>query len=77
LATIHANAPREALFRLETLALLASEIIKENAIRSLVAGSIHAIVQLERTAKGRKLTRIAELKGVDCGNYLLKEQTFS
>lgn len=76
MATIHANSPREALLRLETLALLAGENLKDQAVKSLVNGGIHLVAQLERTSSGRRLSRITELKGVDSGSYMLKEWNF-
>jgi pilus assembly protein CpaF len=73
MATIHANSPREALARLETLALLAAENLREGAVKSLVAGSVQFVAQLARTENGRKLVSLAEIKGVDGEKYLLKE----
>lgn len=73
MATIHANSPREALARLETLAMLAAENLREGAVKSLVAGSIQFVAQLARTENGRRLVSLAEIKGVDGGRYLLKE----
>jgi pilus assembly protein CpaF len=76
MGTIHANSPREALQRLETLALLAAENLRESALKSLILGGVQIVVQLERKEGRRKLTRIAELKGVDSGCFLLKETIF-
>jgi pilus assembly protein CpaF len=73
LATIHANSPREALARLETLALLVSENLPEPALKALVAGSVQFIVQVARTGSDRKVTSLSEIKGVDGGRYLLRE----
>jgi pilus assembly protein CpaF len=77
MGTIHANSPRDALQRLETLALLAAENVREGALRSLIAGGIHVIVQLERGSRGRRVAVIAELRGLDGGTFLLKETRFS
>jgi pilus assembly protein CpaF len=73
LGTIHANSPRDALHRLETLALLAAENLREGAVKSLVASSIHVVVHLEKGSAGRRLTGISEVKGVEGGTYLLRE----
>jgi pilus assembly protein CpaF len=73
LGTIHANSPRDALHRLETLALLAAENLREGAVKSLVASSIHVVAHLERGPTGRRLTGISEVKGVEGGTYLLRE----
>lgn len=71
--TIHANSPRDALHRLETLALLAAENLRESALKSLVASAIQVVVHLERASAGRRVSAIAEVRGVEGGNYLLKE----
>jgi pilus assembly protein CpaF len=73
MGTIHANSPRDALQRLETLGLLAAENIAEAALRNLIVGGVHIIVQLERSSAGRRITSISEVKGVDGGRFLLKE----
>ncbi|MGZ3652301.1 MAG: CpaF family protein [Bdellovibrionota bacterium] len=73
LGTIHANSARDALHRLETLALLGAENLREGAVKTLVASSIHVVVHLEKGPQGRRLTGIAEVKGLEGGNYLLKE----
>lgn len=75
MATIHASSPREALQRLETLALLAAQNVSEHAIQNLIASSVEIIVHLEKS-NGRKISSIAEMKGVDGKNYLLKETRF-
>ncbi len=72
MGTIHANAPREALQRLETLALLAAENIRESTIQALLCASIEILVHLDRSEGQRKITAIAELKGMDGGKYLLR-----
>lgn len=73
MGTIHANSPRDALQRLETLALLASENLSELALKNLITGGVQVIVQLERSHRGRRVSGISELKGVDGGRFLLKE----
>lgn len=75
MATIHANSPREALRRLETLAMLVSENLGESAVKNLIGSSVDLIIHLEKRGQ-RKIASIAELKGVDGGNYLLKESRF-
>ncbi len=75
--TIHANSARDALHRLETLALLAAENLRESALRNLIASAVQVVVFLERTEGGRKIASLAEVRGVDGGNYLLKETKLS
>ena len=73
MGTIHANSPRDALHRLETLALLAAGNLGERAIRGLVLSAVNIVVHLERSSGVRKISSIAEVKGWDGGNFLLRE----
>ncbi len=59
LSTIHANSPTEALWRLETLALSGGGMAGE-AVRRQIGAGIHAVVQIERTAVGRRVVAIEE-----------------
>lgn len=62
LTTIHANAPREALLRLETMALMAEVGLPLIAIRQHLNLAIHYVVQQERLPSGeRKIVEIAEV----------------
>ena len=64
MSTIHANSPREALQRLETLTLMGGVDIPQRAVRDQIAGAINLVVHLERTATGaRRIARISELVG--------------
>jgi pilus assembly protein CpaF len=66
LTTTHANSPREALARLETLVLMAGLDLPSRAIREQIAASVHLVVQQCRLSDGsRKVTEIAELVGID------------
>jgi pilus assembly protein CpaF len=66
LTTTHANSPREAIKRLETLCLMSGIDLPSRAIRENIASSIHMVVQQSRLADGsRKLTSIAEVIGID------------
>jgi len=65
LTTTHANSPREATSRLETLVLMAGLDLPVRAIREQIAGSVHLIVQQSRLSDGtRKVTAITELAGI-------------
>jgi len=77
LGTIHSNSPRDALHRLEMLALLAAENLRESALKALIASSIQAIVYVERGPQGRRVAGLTELRGVDGGTFLLKELKLS
>lgn len=76
MGTIHANSPRDALARLELLALLAAENLSEAGLKPLVASCIHVVVHLAREEGRRRVASIAEVRGVDSGCYLLKEICF-
>jgi len=66
MSTIHANSPRDALSRLETLVLMAGLDLPVRAIRQQVRGAINLVVHVGRLADGRrKVLSIAELTGFD------------
>jgi pilus assembly protein CpaF len=66
LTTTHANSPREAIARLETLVLMAGLDLPIRAIRDQIAGSVHMLVQQSRLSDGsRKVTAITEVTGVN------------
>jgi pilus assembly protein CpaF len=62
--TIHANTPRDALARMETLAMMSSVRLPEKAIRAQIASAVHLIIQIARMSDGsRRVTHITELTG--------------
>jgi pilus assembly protein CpaF len=62
--TIHANTPRDALARMETMAMMSSVRLPDKAIRAQIASAIHLIVQIARMSDGsRRVTHITELTG--------------
>ena len=64
ITTIHSNTPRDALARLETMAMMGSVKLPEKAIRAQIAAAVHIIVQVARQADGtRRITHITELTG--------------
>ena len=67
LTTVHANSPREALWRLETLALMAGDTSQTAVTRQLRA-AIDLVVQIERAPGGRRLTEIADVDQFDEGD---------
>ena len=63
LTTVHANSPRDALSRLETMILMSGVDVPLHAIREQIASSIHVIVHLARMEDGsRKITQISEVR---------------
>jgi pilus assembly protein CpaF len=75
MGTVHSNNPREALTRLETLALMNDTVVPVQAIRAQVASAINIVIQLSRIADGsRKVTHISEGIGMDIhGNYQVND----
>ena len=66
LTTIHANSPRDALHRLDTMVAMANLNIPDRAIRQQVASAIHVVIQLTRMSDGtRKVTAISEITGME------------
>ncbi len=64
ITTIHANTPRDALARLETMAMMSEVRLAEKAVRSQIASAVHMIVQVVRMSDGtRRITHITELTG--------------
>jgi pilus assembly protein CpaF len=66
LTTIHANTPRDALYRLDTMVAMANLNIPERAIRQQVASAVHLIIQVSRLSDGaRRVTQISEITGME------------
>jgi len=64
LTTIHANSPRDAFTRLETLCLMAGMDLPVWALREQIRSAVHIVVQLSRLQDGsRKVTCITEVTG--------------
>jgi pilus assembly protein CpaF len=74
LTTLHANNPRDAVARLETMVLMAGMDLPLSAIREQVASAIHLIVQQTRFACGtRMVTSVTEVTGIESGKLQLQE----
>ncbi len=66
LTTIHANTPRDALSRLETMVSMAGLNLPDKAIRQQIASAMDVVVQISRLSDGtRKLTHISEITGME------------
>jgi len=66
LSTLHANAPRDALSRLETMVMMAGLDIPVAAIREYIASALTLIVHLSRFRDGsRRVTRVSEIVGME------------
>jgi len=66
MSTIHANSPRDALFRLENMVLMAAANLPLRALRAQIASAINLLVQIERMRDGvRRVERICEISGME------------
>jgi len=66
LTTIHANAPRDALSRLETMVAMAGLNIPDTAIRRQIASALDVVVQISRLSDGtRKVIALSEIVGME------------
>jgi pilus assembly protein CpaF len=66
MSTLHANSPRDALARLETMVLMAGVDLPVRAIREQVASAVDLIVQLSRLRDGtRRVIAISEVVGME------------
>ena len=76
LTTIHANSPRDALSRLETLVLMAGFDLPLRAIREQVASAIHIVVQITRERDGsRKIVNVSEITKME-GDVITMQDLF-
>src|SRR3989442_6284468 len=74
LCTVHANSPRDALSRIETMVLMAGFDLPVRAIRQQVASALDLIVHLERLEDGsRKVTAITEVQRMESDVITLQE----
>lgn len=65
MTTLHANSPREALTRLETLYLMAGVDVPSSAVRRQIASAVDLVVQVKRFRSGkRRITAISEVTGM-------------
>jgi len=77
LATIHANSPRDALTRLETMVSMAGLNIPDRAIRHQVSSALNAVVQLARLSDGsRKMMGLHEIVGME-GDMITMQEIFA
>jgi pilus assembly protein CpaF len=66
LTTIHANSPRDALMRLETIVAMAGLSIAPTLMRRYVSSAIHVVIQMSRLTDGsRKLVSLQEITGME------------
>lgn len=66
MTTIHANSPRDAIARLESMIAMANLQVPEKAVRQQIASAITIVIQLTRQSDGtRKLVKMCEITGME------------
>jgi len=76
LTTVHANTPRDALSRLETMIAMANVNLPDKAMKQQIAAAIHIVVQQARMSDGtRKVTSVAEITGME-GDVITMQEIF-
>ncbi|MGY4540561.1 Flp pilus assembly CpaF family ATPase [Arthrobacter sp. UYNi723] len=76
LSTVHANSPRDAIARLETLVLMAGMDLPLRAVREQVASAVNLIVHISRLRDGtRRVTHITEVQGME-GDIVTLQDAF-
>ena len=66
MCTIHANSPRDALSRLETMVAMGGHELPQSAVRQQIASALDVIVQMQRLPDGsRKMTYLTEVLGME------------
>ncbi len=74
ISTLHANSPRDALARLETMVLMAGVELPLRSIREQIASTVNIILHQSRLSDGsRKITRISELVGIEGDTIKLQD----
>src|SRR6266516_93589 len=76
LTTVHANTPRDALARLETMIQMAGMRLSDRAMRQQIASAVHLIIQVARLSDGtRRITSISEITGME-GETITMQEVF-
>ena len=76
LSTVHANAPRDALARIETMVLMAGFDLPSRAIREQIASALNLVVHIERFRDGsRRIANVTEVLGME-GDVITMQDVF-
>jgi len=76
LTTIHANSPRDAVARLETMALMSNLNLPEKALRQQIASAVALVLQISRLSDGtRRITHVTEITGMS-GDIVAMQDVF-
>ncbi len=77
LTTVHANTPRDALTRIETMISMGAMNLPEKAMRQQIASAIQLVIQQTRMSDGtRKVTSISEITGME-GDVITMQEVFA
>ena len=77
LTTVHANTPRDALSRVETMIAMGATNLPERAMRQQIASAIQVVIQQTRLSDGsRKVTSVAEITGME-GEVITMQEIFA
>ena len=77
LTTVHANSPRDALSRIETMIAMAGLHLPQKAVRSQIASAIQVVIQLTRQSDGtRRLASFQEITGME-GDVVTMQEIFT
>jgi pilus assembly protein CpaF len=77
LTTVHANSPRDALLRMETLVAMAGLSIPNEAVRRYISSALNVVIHISRLIDGsRKLTHLSEITGME-GNVITMQEIFA
>jgi pilus assembly protein CpaF len=77
LTTVHANTPRDALSRIETMIAMGATNLPERAMRQQIASAVQLVVQQTRLSDGtRKITSISEITGME-GDIITMQEIFT
>ncbi|MSW38111.1 MAG: CpaF family protein, partial [Actinobacteria bacterium] len=77
LTTVHANTPRDAISRIETMVLMAGMDLPMRAIREQITHAVNLVVQQSRMRDGsRKITKISEITGLE-GDIIVMQDLFT
>ena len=74
MSTLHANTPRDALARVESMIMMANLALPLEAIRRTIVSAVNIVIQANRLHDGsRKITSISEVVGLEGENVVLEE----
>src|SRR5207247_3496377 len=77
MSTVHANSPRDALFRLENMVMMANLSLPLRAVRTQIASALNLLVHIERMRDGvRRVQGIAEIAGME-GEIITMRELFT